>query len=423
MKIWGRNELGGSVLIQGSKNTAMKYAVLPFLGKGKFVFENIPLITSVTNLLAISESQGARVEWIDKNNFSIDTTGVNKAKRIKADDFYFTSGGVLFIPLLASRFGEMVVEKHKTRNDYGGDTIGSRTIEMVKETLKQFGIGYKENDKEIMFFLESKKMFDVTIPRKSVTVTLFAIIAAMFKEGESVIRKRPEEAQVEDVIRFLQKAGAKIKIDKETIWIEGPGEIRGISYKNISDYNDFATWALIAVGTGSRLELDNVDLETMKVEPLLNLLDKWKVKKEIKNNKCVIDPQKIKFRPVDINAGQLPMFHTDWQPLLTPVLTKIEGISTIKDTFFDNRIGHCTELGKMGMKYEIIKNKYPTVKIFGPRKFRGAKVVAKDVRGGGALIIAALMADGETEIEGIEHIERGYENIKERLSKIGAKTI
>jgi UDP-N-acetylglucosamine 1-carboxyvinyltransferase len=251
----------------------------------------------------------------------------------------------------------------------------------------------------------------------------------MFKKGTSVIHNRSHEAEFEDVVRFLDKSGANVRIKGNDIFVEGPCSIKGIDFTTISDKNDFATWAMAIVATRSKGTLTSIQPKLMNIDPLLPILKTWKVKIRYDNDSATIDATSAKLTPIDIVAGQYPLFHTDWQPLLAPVLTQIKGDSSVIDAVYDNRLQHFTELGKMGSKYEFFSSpEYPSksgtpraVKVTGPVKLVGTTVKALDVRAGAAMAIAALIAEGETTITHTEHIDRGYENFCDRLKNLGVK--
>ena len=426
LKITGPTKLSGQIKIQGAKNAAMRYAILPLLASDKFTFSNIPDIESIKNLLEIAKLQGAKISW-RADSFDIDTSTVSKSVPVDSETFYYTSGGIYAIPILVSRFGRFILEKQIERNDTGGDKIGTRSLDVVRKTFESLGIASRERENKIEFYLASKEPFTVTVPNKSVSVTINAVTSALFKNGKSVIRQRSEEVEGEDVIRFLQRAGAKIVVRDDTIEVE-PSEIRGINWEAVSDKNDLVTWVMAAVGTASEISFTNIQPNLMKLEPLLKLLESWQISMGFSAKSCRLDLAKMRLKPVNIIAGQYPLIHTDWQPLISPVLTKVVGESSLVDAVYTNRMRHWEELAKMGARYEYFaSSEFPgdgvnprAVKVQGPVSLYGTQVEAKDVRSGGSLIIAGLMASGKTEISGLEHIERGYENVVGRLRRLHA---
>lgn len=422
----GPAKLKGTVRIQGAKNSAMRLVVFPLLTSGKFQFENIPDITSTRNLALISELMGAKFKWNSEGRVDIDSSSVKEAKFIPEDLFYHTSGGIYFIPLLASRFGECEIEKSKTRSDTGGDAIGSRTMEPVIETLRKCGIGCVEEENLYKFRLVSKKPFQVDA-KDSFAASTNSLIAALFKEGESTIVNCSQNPEFQDNLEFLTLSGAKIKKSGTTLEVQGPAKIKAINFRCMSDKNDFVTWLFAAIATKSEITVSNVNISEIHVEPLFGVLDKWGVKLHQKNeNEVQVDLSKLKLIPVDLVCGNYPMFHSDWQPLIAPILTQIEGESTIVDTLFTNRLRYFEQLSKMGARFEFFtSSKAPekdgnprAVKIFGGNLLGGANLTATDVRAGACFAIAALIANGETEITGVEHIERGYESFDQRLQRL-----
>lgn len=424
----GPCKLNGTVQIQGAKNAAIRHLLIPLLTNDKFVFKNIPNIGTSHKMLEIVKLQGGQVKWTSKNTVEVNTKNVKISKTIPADIFFNTSGGIVAIPILASRFGQCKIEKEGERKDYGGDQIGSRKMEAVIKTLKCIGIDFKETKDYLIFNKVSNKPFFYEIPVYSYAASVMAVFCALFNKGISQITKYTSEVEFFDVLELLKKAGAEIDITKEKIKIHGERNIKGVNYTNMSDRHDFATFLSAALSTDSKITLTNLDYEKMKLDALNDVVKQMNIRLKFKNNSCFINSDLSKLKPVKIIAGRYPNFQTEWQVLFSPLLTQVKGKSKVVDTIFTKRMGHWEELKKMGAKFQYFKvkeypeegNKPRAVKVFGHINLKGAKVTAKDVRSGAALVIAALTAKGKTEITGIEHIERGYEDIVGRFRKLGA---
>ncbi len=427
IQISGPLNLKGKVKIQGAKNSAMRLLIFPHISNGIYEFENIPDISSTRNIGYISELLGAKNIWHGDGKVTCDTTGVNQDSifraHITAEDFYHTSGGIYFGPLIASRWGDFLVEKSKTRVDTGGDALGNRDMSAVASTLSTCGIGLAFLENKLVFDLRSTEPIEIDA-RNSFGISTNALLAALFKRGKSTIENFVQNPEFMDCLEFLTKAGADIQKEDKILFINGPTNIKSINFRCMSDKNDFVTWIFAAIATRSEITFTNVNLKNIHIEPLMEVLDQWKVKLiQLDQNEVKIDLSKLNLTPVNIVAGNYPLFHSDWQPLIAPVLTQIPGESTIKDTLFTNRLEYWKQLGMMGAKFEYfsdpdlpIRDGNPrAVKVFGGTQLKGGQLLATDVRVGAGFTIAGLVANGKTELRGIEHIERGYEDFENRL--------
>lgn len=457
--IHGPCKLKGKVKVQGAKNAAMKHLFIPLLSNDKFTIHNVPKIGTINKLLELVQLQGAKLKWKKKNTIVIDTTNVKESVRIPADIFYYTSGGIFSIPILASKYGRCIIEKDKKRDDYGGDQIGGRAFSQIIRTLNQLGIKCNEEKDTFIFSKVSDKPFKFVVPVESFSASVLTTFCALFKNGESKVFKYTPDAEFADIIEFLQRAGAKIKKNEDSLIIKGNANLNGIEYTTMGDRHDFATWVSAALITNSQIEIQNIDYKKMRLDAMDKVANQMGINLEYSENSCLVKTNlselisptsptvrresrrnKVKtdkggLKPVSIHAGRYPDFQTEWQVLFSPIFTQIKGKSRVVEKLFPDRMQHWKELEKMGAKFKFIKTEiipeFPytgtgkrppnAVEVTGPVKLKGAKVQAQDVRSGAALIIAGLAAEGKTEISDIEHIERGYEDIVGRLQKLGAK--
>jgi len=430
----GPSKLKGKVKVQGAKNAAMKHVVIPLLTNDVFEIHNVPKIGTTKKLLELIKLQEAKIKWKRGNTITIDTHKITKGRKIPANIFFYTSGGVLTIPILASKYNKCTIEKDPKRSDYGGDQIGSRALDHIIKTLECLGIKYKETRKEHTFSRTSDRPFVYKIPVKSFSASVIATFCALFKEGTSKIITPTEEAEFDDILEFLKKAGAEIKSQGNQLIVKGGTKLKGIEYTTMNDRQDFATWVSAALTTNSEIEITNIDYKKMRLEQMNDVLNKMNISLYYSQDSCLVPAQIEKIKPTKIFAGKYPDFQTEWQVLFSPLLTQIKGKSRVVEKIFPNRMQHWRELGELGAKYKFVKSailpEYPhtgpekrppnAVEVTGPVSLKGAKVEAQDVRGGAALIIAGLAAQGKTEISNIDHIERGYEDIVGRLRAVGA---
>lgn len=433
--IEGPSKLEGTVKVQGSKNVFLKHIFLPLLTNAVFTFSNVPDIGSIHNLLEIFKIAGISYKWTEKNSLRIDSRKMKAPGIIPQDLFYYTSAAISMIPILTSRFGKCQVEKNRQDESYGGCKIGSRSFKRYIKTLEEFGIGNKEKENEYEFFIVSKGPFSYHVPVSSYSATANAIYAALFKKGESKIIDYTREPILEFVLEAMRKAGASIKQSKDMLVVKGMEKLHGIEHKNVSDRHDFMTWIFAALSTNSKLMIENVNYEDMRLEQMEKVINNMNIKLKFDKDICLVKPQIKTIRPQNIKAGRYPDFQTEWQVLLSPLLTQVKGSSKVTELLYPDRMKHWKELRKMGVKVKLERSEKapllpsdqkekttPNVaEITGPQKLHGAKVHANDVRAGAALVIAGLLANGKTEITGIEQIKRGYEDIKKRLKSLGVK--
>lgn len=417
------------VKIQGAKNSAMKHVFIPLITNDKYNLKMIPRISTINKLLKIVNLQGGKTSWTKENVLEIDTRNVSGSHPIPEDLFYNTSGGINPIPIIASRFGKCEVEINPERKDRGGDQIGSRNLEEIIKTLRLCGIATSKKSNNILEFkLIDNSGFVFDVPVKSFSATIIALFSALFKKGRSIVKNPTTVAEFSDIINFLISAGAKIKLNKDELIIEGQTKLKGVTYENMPDVNDFITFLSAALATNSELKFLGIDYKKMKLDALMSTTQKMNIQIEFEKNTACVFPQLNKIKPTKILAGTHPLFVTEWQVLFSPLLTQIRGESEVIETLYANRMQHWNEMKKMGANFKFfIDPNYPevekqprAVKVVGPQELHGSIVNARDVRTGAALVISGLIAKGKTEILEVEHLERGYENLVGRFKLLGA---
>lgn len=429
--VQGSTKLSGEVNLQGAKNSALKHLLIPLLTNDKFVFSNIPDISSSTNPAKIVELQGGEVHWKNPNTVQMDTSGIDQSAPVSHELFFHTSGGILLIPILVTKYGRFEIEKAEDDKETGGDQIG-RSLDVVNNTLKQLGISSRKTDKSTIYELSSDKPLDYEIPNRSFGVSVMGLLTSLLRNGSSIFKKPTRNSEFKDVVNLLQKMGGDIVYTDESLTVNGGKKLIGVKYSNMFDKHDFVTFLSAAVCTESEILINNVEYDKMKLDCLEDFLDQSNINLEYdkKNNKCLVHKNAISdLKPVNVVASDYPNFVTEWQVLLSPLFALIKGNSKIVEGIFPNRMRHWEQLGKMGAKYTYIKhpdykednNNPRAVLVDGGASFKGARAESKDVRCGAALIIAALATRGESEIvDRHDHIKRGYENLDGRLNSLGA---
>jgi UDP-N-acetylglucosamine 1-carboxyvinyltransferase len=299
----------------------------------------------------------------------------------------------------------------------GGCAIGSRPINFHLDSLKKMGAKIKIKDGYIFASAQNGlKGCTIKFPKISVGATENILIAACFAKGETKLRNCAVEPEINDLINFLKKLGCKIKqIGKRSINVLGVGELKSAVHRVIFDRIETGTYIIAAALTKGRLKIKNINPKLMSTE--IRLLQKMGVD-IIKKKNYIIASRSKKLKGLNIVTKPYPGFPTDLQAQIMVLMTKAEGISTIKEGIFENRFMHVSELRRMGAQIEIKGNK---AKIFGKTKLNGAELMATDLRASVCLVLAGLTPSNKTIVNRIYHLDRGYEKIEDKLSKCGAQ--
>ena len=422
--------LKGSVKIPGAKNAGFKLMIASLLSDQMSTLSNVPYIRDVVAVKKIIESLGSKVE------FSDDTLQICcklSSWKVPEELGVKSRASFMYLPVLLHRF-----KKGKVYLPVG-DRIGARPIDRFLEGLEKMGAKIKMGDGEVEASSPNGLTgCDYRFEKNSHTGTEALLMAACLAKGKTRLENAAAEPEVSELISFLNKMGAKIKrIKPREIEITGVASLKGTIYKVMPDRNEAVTFSCMALGTRGEIEIENVKVE-----------DIGAFVKQVRSADGGIKPNNNKLRvfykstlkSTNIKTAPHPGFMTDWQSQWMALMTQAAGESIIHETIFENRFGSVPYLADMGAEIELfspgVKNPKETydfewneetaglqhaAKVFGPRQLRGSKLAVSDIRAGATLVFAALMAEGKSEIEGIEHIERGYENLEERLEALGAK--
>jgi UDP-N-acetylglucosamine 1-carboxyvinyltransferase len=414
----GHFDICGQISLQGSKNSMLNNLCLPLLTNEECIIENVPDISDIRLNIDCLEALNAKVNWINKNQVSIQCDEiVNKPMNPQISSK--TTGSKFFIPLMVQRFGEYYTGAS------GGCNIGDRVFENYAKSLEPFGIAFQRYDNLYRFYKTETMSINYTLPFPSFGLTVNAILSCVFKEEEITIANVCLEPEIDNTIEMLNNMGIKIsRFDTSKIKIIGNPKPVGCMFRNMSDRNAAVSFAIMALITNSTLEINNFD--NIKMDAFYAFLDAINAQYKASENKLLILKRNNKFHPISIKAFLYPDFHSDWQPLIAPLLTQIEGNSSIEEMLFPDRLKYWIELGKMNAKYNYnykTKSRFTDtnphyVETYGIQKLNGTEVYATDLRGGMSLIIASLIAQGKTIINNAKEINRGYENIVELLKSL-----
>ena len=428
--IQGGNKLEGTIRISGSKNVVTKAVIAACLTAEPVTLKNVPEISDIDALLEVIESIGGTVERRD-GEVTITVAEIKNHTISLAEGARVRTSSMFISPLLL-RTGVAVVPNPE------GCRLGARPIERHIEGLEQMGAQIEYKSEDGYYHASTNGLIGTTykFEKNTHTGTETLIMAATLAEGTTVIENAAEEHEIDDLIGLLNSMGAKIeRRERRKIVIEGVKKLHGTTYEIVCDSNELVTFAVLSVLTGGNILLENANLDNVGI--FLMELEKAGVKHENIDGK-VRFYAKEKLVATDVITAPEPGFKTDWQGPWAILMTQAEGKSIIHETIYENRFGYVSELKKMGAKIEFIdpeildpKSLYnfnydpkysykQAVKISGPKKLHNAVLTVSDLRAGATVVIASLIATGESVIYGIEHIERGYEKFIERLSNVGA---
>lgn len=404
----GSNPLYGSVEISGAKNAAV--AIIPatvMCGFGKCVIDNIPDIEDVNKLVRILRDLGARVTRM-KNTLIVDSSNI-KSYVANGEDVHNMRASYYLIGALIARFKKAIVDLP------GGCSIGDRPIDQHIKGLEKLGVNIKIQHGSVV--AEADKLvgdsifFDVV----SVGATINVMLAACFAEGVTILENVAKEPHVVDVANFLNLMGANIKgAGTDIIKIIGVNKLKGCNYSIIPDQIEASTYMMAVAACKGEVLIKNIipkHLEsiTAKLIEMGVTICEYDDSIKIKSNE--------RLRGVNIKTSPYPGFPTDVQQIIGVLMSVSQGTSIISESIFENRFKYFDELKKMGVDVKIEGR---AAIINGVSRLTGCKLKATDLRAGAAMIIAGLVAEGETEITSIEHIDRGYPDIEGKFRKLGA---
>lgn len=407
----GNQPLSGKVKISGSKNAVLPIIASTVLFAGNVVLQNVPQISDVDTMLKVIKDLGGDFKWNSDSEVEINTKNINKTDVLNKD-LTKMRGTILFLSSMISRFKKIAL------NYPGGCVLGKRPIAGHLFVMEK--LGAKINLENDIIYANTKKLVGKTfiMPEFSVTTTENAIIGACMAEGESIIKLVASEPHVQDLCLFLNKAGAKIEgIGTHTLKIKGVKKLNSIKYSITPDYLEAGTMILAGVLLKSNILVDKLDPEALDM--FFNRLEFVNANFKVYKDKVEVLKPKKKYKALDrLESRIFPGFPTDLQAPFSVLLTQCEGVSKIFETMFENRLGHLFELEKMGAKVEML-NPHQAI-VIGKTKLRGMPVSSLDIRAGTAMVLAGLVAEGDTEISNIHYIDRGYFQLEEKLKKLGA---
>ncbi len=407
----GGNKLYGSVEIQTAKNSVLPILAAAVLTDGKVTIADVPQISDVRNMVKILSKLGCRAEFCG-NNLIIDSS-VADCYEIPSELAHELRSSVFLLGSVISRF-------HMAKIAYpGGCDIGLRPVDLHLTGLKRLGVEITEENGYIICKCDKLTGNEIMLDCPSVGATENIILAAVKANGVTVIKNAAREPEIEDLQRFLNAMGAKVSgAGSGTVVIRGVEELSGCEYLPMSDRIEAGTFLVAAAMCGGEVELKRASAEN--ISSLLHKLRENGCKIRVNNDKIYLESNRRLTSVKSIETQPYPGFPTDLQAQMTALCCVCRGHSIITENLFETRFKYVPELRKMGADITVI-NRNAFVR--GVERFHGATVVAHDLRGGAALVSAALSADGRSEILDISHIDRGYGAFEYKLRQLGGDIV
>lgn len=409
LKIEGKRPLNGNVTVSGSKNATVALIPAAILASGPVTIYGVPHISDVGHLGELLEELGVHLTQNSSDQLIIDPTHIQNTT-LDHPSVQKLRASYYFMGALLGRFKNVAMKMP------GGCYLGPRPIDLH---LKGFeALGATVEFKQGAYHIQAKQLVGAKIylDIASVGATINIMMAAVHALGRTTIENAAKEPEIIDVANMLNEMGAQVRgAGTSIITIDGVNQLHGCVHEIIPDRIEAGTFIIMAAAAAEKVTVQNIIPQHL--ESLLSKLQEMGVHLDIEVDRVTVR-KADSLKAVDIQTLSYPGYATDLQQPITPLLTQATGQSQIKETIYVERFKHCVELQRMGANIELTT---AIANITGPTALYGEKVTATDLRAGASLVIAGLIADGITEIHDVYHIDRGYENIDQKLRDLGAK--
>lgn len=430
--IQGGKTLKGEVSIRGAKNASYKEIIATLLSSEESQLLNVPQISDVRITQSIAKSLGSIITKTGEHSLSIKTPKLNSSV-VPHGTGEKSRTSFIFAPPLLIRTGQAVIPTP------GGDRLGARSLDRLFDCFETMGITTTFKDDLMIFETKKIQPTHYVFNKPSHTVTEVVVMTAALTPGQSIFENAALEPEIDDLIALLNSMGAKIKRDPKnlkTIIVNGVKKLHGTSHQVIADRNETVTFACAALATKGSVNILRCDPTIVKT--FLDTVETMGAKVDRGKDEFTVSWVKT-LLPINIETSPEPGFMTDWQAIFSVLLTQARGVSTVIEKIYTSRFQHIAYLNQMGVKTAFFnpevadpKNYYDFnlsddkpenfhgVKIYGPAKLRPSVFNINDLRAGACITLAALTAEGESVINNVEFIERGYEKLADRLCSLGA---
>jgi UDP-N-acetylglucosamine 1-carboxyvinyltransferase len=409
LEIQGGGRLDGNVQISGAKNAALPILAGTLLATEPVTISNVPHLKDVTTTISLLQMMGVKVTIDDQLNVEVDASDVSR-REAPYDLVKTMRASILVLGPLVARFGEADVSLP------GGCAIGARPVNLHVAGLQAMGADVVIQNGFIRARASRLKGAHIVFDTVTVTGTENLLMAAVLADGETVLENAAREPEIDDLARFLQAMGANISgAGTGTIKVQGVDRLGGARYAVLPDRIETGTYLVAAAMTGGRVRAVNTAPETLEAV----LIKLSEAGAEVTTGSDWIEVNMHGKRPhsVDVRTAPYPAFPTDMQAQFCALNAIADGVATITETVFENRFQHVLELQRMGADIQIEGN---TAIFTGIERLTAAPVMATDLRASAGLVLAGLAAEGNTVVDRVYHVDRGYERIEEKLRRLGA---
>ena len=410
--IKGGASLRGEISCSGAKNAALPMIAATILSDENVILKNLPYLQDITTMFELLGSMGADILLNENMDFTIASNNLSE-KEARYELVKTMRASILVLGPLVAKYGEAKIALP------GGCAIGTRPVNYHLDALEQLGASITLKNGYIE--ASAKKLIGSKIKFDGITVTGTEniMMAACLAEGTTTLTNVAKEPEIIDLAEFLNKMGAKISgAGSDEITIEGVGRLHGTDHSIPADRIEAGTYLVAAAVTKGEVKINGINPN--RLIKVLDKLSETGAKVETSENSISLTMDKDRPKPVDITTAPFPEFPTDMQAQFSVINALANGVSNIYETVFENRFMHVQELNRMGCNIQINGNQ---AIIEGVDSLYGAEVMATDLRASASLILAGLCAKGETKVDRIYHIDRGYERIEEKLNYLGANII
>tara|TARA_E500000178_G_scaffold133296_2_gene133308 strand:+ start:13448 stop:14743 length:1296 start_codon:yes stop_codon:yes gene_type:complete len=422
IRIIGGTPLEGSIQISGSKNASLPIMIASILTDQELILDNLPNLSDISRLELILCNLGAVIERGKNSQASINQNNTDGSRtRIKLQEFLSLNADYENVSKMRASFlvlGPLLArEKFAKVSMPGGCAIGTRPVDIHLDGLKKLGAEIEiEKGYVIARARNGLTGANINLKKQSVGATQNLMMAACLARGETTISNASMEPETKDLIIFLNKMGANIEVSgNNTIFIQGQERLGGANHKIMADRIEAGTYAIACCATGGRVTLNNCDDETLELP--LRLLQEIGCNVGKTGDGILVENKNKELSPIEITTQPYPGFPTDLQAQFMALLTQAKGVSIINEKIFENRFMHVQELVRMGANIILDGDK---AIISGNSTLIGAQVMATDLRASVSLVIAGLTAIGETVIDRVYHLDRGFDSLEKKLSNCGA---
>ena len=409
-KITGKNPLNGVIKVSGAKNAALPIVIATLVEKGEYILRNVPNLRDIRILMKLLEDLGMEVEKLDETSYKIINNGIKRNEASYEIVKKMRASFLVMGPMIAN-LDEAVVSLP------GGCAIGSRPVDLHLKGFEALGAEITRVHGYIHAKSDNLHGAEITLKFPSVGATQNIMMAAVKIPGKTVIMNAAREPEIVDLGKFLMAMGAKITgLGSSTIEIEGAETLHATEYSIMPDRIEAGTYIIASIITNGELKIQDANIEELGV--FKSELEDMGVKFEKNGNILSVIGKLDTLKPARMRTMPHPGFPTDMQPQMMLLLSLINGVSEVEETVFENRFMHVQEFNRMGTDISI---RHGVAFVNGGQPLTSAEVMASDLRAGAALVLAGLVAEGETILNRIYHVDRGYDQLEKKLNSVGAQ--